>query len=1264
MKWITASDITNWANANQRVAQQLMPELVRRLIFATTELKDIMEISFPSGDAVAQGGWDGRLSVSTESPFFPGGQSGWEIGTSQSPGTKAEEDYKKRTTDPIDLEPSRSTFVFVTSRPWPNRSQWVSKRKNAGQWKDIRVIGANELEGWLDMAPSVALWFARKMGMPIPAGIQDIQSFWKEWACCTDPELTSTLVIGGRVNEVDQVHEWIDGAPDVHRLQGDSPDEAIAFLYTSLDEMQEPQREAALSRAIVLQEPAVFRELIETFRMPLVIAATSNCSGVAARGVNAGHHVFLSVDSNLTNLGDDTRLSRPRRDVVRKVLIKSGMAKSEAESSVKDFGRSLPTLRRHLSVVQSVTTPEWAKPEFADTMLPILFVGAWNDAKSGDRDVISEISSVDYIQFAKKLPQLLAMSDSPIRRIGNVWTLESHVDTWFLVARHVSKDFLENALEVISSTIGERDPRFDLSDENRWAAGMHGKDRAQSGFLRRGLAESLVLLSIYGDRLSSVESAAGHSIVCVRIILDSLKDWQVMASVQDVLPLLAEAAPQAFLTKIEQRIIDDPQLFINLLTDEGSAIFGQCNHSGLLWAIESVAWSSEFFSQAIDVLERLAEIDPGGRWANRPINSLKDIFHPSRPQTHAFPEERLAAYDRLRKSHPSLTWQLTKEYFTGGFISESHRLRWRDSGGERHGLEPESEENYLKYVAGLDSMIQEVACDSQNIVASTADLLRLPGHLQMAVIQTLESCDVGSMDREDLLSLNANIRDALNWIHSYGKEEHKELGQKLASVLKGLSVDNVLDRVGWLLDSPWPRLPEGDRHNESKILGAQMNAATELLNEVSIKQIIEFSLSREFPGVLGNALGRVVDDQQDVEVLDELIVSDKDNSIFFISYCSARVQIIGSDWVETHATRLRTNGTSDPDILVFLYLGLPMDKSTWSKVTQAGEDLEHAYWARVALRPRPKDNPDLVNCVEKLLWVDRPFDALELAGDPESSIPTPLLMKVLKAVLNADEGKKSQHADAMFTFYLKNIFGKLHRDADLSIDELARIEWPFASLFNDFTRGTSHSLAIHKVLQKDPLTFAEMVSLIYKSDTEKEGSPEEQEGEDKEKRYRLARNAKEVLDSWRLFPGLLDSGELDEKSLNDWVDKAIEKCAETGHSTGCDLQLSEMLAHAPIGSDQVWPHETVRDLLERLKNPIIEKHIPIGIYNSRGVTSRAVGEGGKQERDLSKMYRQFAASIRVKWPRTSAMLTSIAESYEADAKRMDTEADLDRFQWD
>lgn len=77
---IEASDLVVWADS--RDGQAGMPELLSRLIRA--ERGVAASVRFPSGDSVAQHGWDGEVRVVGASVRIPDGQSGWETGTDQN----------------------------------------------------------------------------------------------------------------------------------------------------------------------------------------------------------------------------------------------------------------------------------------------------------------------------------------------------------------------------------------------------------------------------------------------------------------------------------------------------------------------------------------------------------------------------------------------------------------------------------------------------------------------------------------------------------------------------------------------------------------------------------------------------------------------------------------------------------------------------------------------------------------------------------------------------------------------------------------------------------------------------------------------------------------------------------------------------------------------------------------------------------------------------------------------------------------------------
>jgi hypothetical protein len=99
-----------------------------------------------------------------------------------------------------------------------------------------------------------------------------------------------------------------------------------------------------------------------------------------------------------------------------------------------------------------------------------------------------------------------------------------------------------------------------------------------------------------------------------------------------------------------------------------------------------------------------------------------------------------------------------------------------------------------------------------------------------------------------------------------------------------------------------------------------------------------------------------------------------------------------------------------------------------------------------------------------------------------------------------------------------------------------------------------------------------------------------------------------------------------------------------------------VFAHAPSDSDGTFPTRPVRDVLEAAPNDRLERGFTIGLHNKRGVTSRGMTEGGKQEYDLTDQYEAWAQAVEATHPRTAGALRTVAESYREEGRRNDDEA--------
>ena len=120
-----------------------------------------------------------------------------------------------------------------------------------------------------------------------------------------------------------------------------------------------------------------------------------------------------------------------------------------------------------------------------------------------------------------------------------------------------------------------------------------------------------------------------------------------------------------------------------------------------------------------------------------------------------------------------------------------------------------------------------------------------------------------------------------------------------------------------------------------------------------------------------------------------------------------------------------------------------------------------------------------------------------------------------------------------------------------------------------------------------------------------------------------------LTDSKRI-PGTNEDGQIDACRLRSWLFKSQALAREHARKEIGDFVIGQLLARSPIGADEVWPCEPVREVLEELGTAEIARGMSNGVYNSRGVVWRE--EGGKQERGLAEKYRSWSGSLANQCP--------------------------------
>lgn len=254
--YVDRNQLRSWADT--RSSQSEFPRLVRRLILETTP--GLVELGMPAGDGVAAGDWDGSVRTAKATAWVPDGLSVWELSVDSSPNSKADKDYTKRIDAPYGTSTSDCTYVEAILRPWTTRSRWAASKRSDNVWRDVKALGLDDVESWLEAAPITWAWFSEELGLS-PYGLRTGLSWWRDWAAQTNPALTPEIVLAGRSDAAKALEGRLASSGSVTTVAGASMEEACAFIAAIAVHHEEQGKGQMLARLAFVDDVSTWRQL-------------------------------------------------------------------------------------------------------------------------------------------------------------------------------------------------------------------------------------------------------------------------------------------------------------------------------------------------------------------------------------------------------------------------------------------------------------------------------------------------------------------------------------------------------------------------------------------------------------------------------------------------------------------------------------------------------------------------------------------------------------------------------------------------------------------------------------------------------------------------------------------------------------------------------------------------------------------------------------------------------------------------------------------
>ena len=1235
---VDANQLDQWARTHE--ARRKFPLLLRRLLAATP---GVSNISVRTGEGVDLPGWDGRADANG-APFLPSGNLFFELGTGSRVKSKADEDFEKRRADPVGADPTRSIFVFVTPRRWADAANWAAERRAEEVFADVRVLDADDVEGWLVETPSVHYWLSEELGRR-PREAETLERWWRKFSGAADPPLPAELFLAGREQTRERLAAFLTGPAGVLPLRVPWSDEAIAFTYAAISSLESEKER--IGSVLTVKTPAAWERIVAQDSPTHLIPLFPDVD--VEQAVENGHHVVLAAGSDDVVSHQALDLGRPHRSIAAEALREAGLSFEKADRLAGLARRSMPALIRSLARDPRYRRPEWSVPPSSDLLAPLLLVGSWA-TNSADTAAVARVVGAEWEEVERRLLHWRQTDDPPFTRSGQRWQLASPEQAFLLFRESLTEGALARWNQVAKEILLEPDPTLEIPITERPFAGIRGISQRYSPALREGVARALALLGANAESpLASGNEAGAHAERIVAEVLaraNEQSDGSLWQSLSDVLPLLAEAAPDAFVAAVEFDLDQPSPQLKTLFQDEkqGSALFGSSPHTGLLWALETVCWSSSHLVEATDLLARLDELDPGGRLSNRPSRSLAEVLVAWVRHTSAPLDVRLQAVNAICRHHPHTGWKLLLALWPQSHATASppSRPRFRDWMPESQSVPGREWFDFTKGVVELATAL--AANDARRFAKLISRLGPVPPLGRDHVLDALE----GQLDAEvfrphDILELWQALEDEVSSHREHADADwalsETSLG-RMDAIAKRIEPADRSERFAYLFD--W-RVSRKSDLSEEELARQRVEVLQACLRERSIEGVEALIGRSPAPLYVGATAASIEDGDLTSAFLSWLDSDETKLREAAVHWAGNTLYLRGVAWL---AEALCRGELIDDERRLTLVQQGPATEEFWSALEALDPELSERYWRSVKLRIAEGD--DLSIAIERLLEHDRPWCAVDLLvlGIHIEESPRPgieSIERVLEAACQiAPDGTTHQPG----------------YDAGLLLDELERQDPNSASLIrfefllSPLLEGYRKPRALFREMAADPAFFVSLVERVFKP---KQGRHQQKD----EREQALAHRAWEILDSWNEIPGAAEDGRIDRDHLKRWVKKARLALTESDRADIGDEQIGQLLSVSSVGEDEIWPAEPVRDLIEMIGSPSLETGFHVGVINRRGITSRAIYAGGDQEREFAAKYRRWADATSRRWPRTSRVLRGLADSYEREARREDLRAEAD-----
>ena len=898
---------------------------------------------------------------------------------------------------------------------------------------------------------------------------------------------------------------------------------------------------------------------------------------------------------------------------------------------------------------------------FKDIFFAFL-IGGWNEKNPKDKAFIETLTKHDYDSWKQIMISLYNEFQEIITFKSHEWKVLHRKEIvpllkWEFYSEELDS-YEEESIKLLSGTTMEHE-LSSASDPTVL------QDEDCSIQLRDSVSATL---SIMGN-IPDTSNGFSHRLqsIAYSVVKQVLKDasidvWERLSrNIDD----LAEAAPTVFFDAVEtlmcNNVIVQQQAYNTENTEDFMVWWNYV--SNIISALEKLVWCDSYFTRATDILFRLANSAFLSKTNKDSATlALTTILLPWHPQTFASAEQRISIVDHFVNEAPDSSWDLLLALLPRTYSTtiNTQKPKYLNNISNESSVSVTRKE-YWEVSEHYLSLAMTLANGNLSRIMSLIDLINaMPPHYQKDVVELLCSDSILELSDEDRFPLWSKLKRFCAKHRTYPNANwalSEESLKPIESVVERLKPKKMELEYRPLFSHNCKDFFPHESGNwdlyqktEALILELQDTAVKTILSEKGVTGILEFAKTIENAHHLGLIVADVCSDQESQLILDTCLVSDNAQLKTFVSaFIPQRYKKNSQHWLDNI---LRTNW--NPEQTAFFLCALyPVSSFVLELKRNWLKEYEMLYWEFFSL---PKTNLIDKDCfytvIDNLLLVGRPEKAINLLG--QLSYNSYLSFDATKAIkalaLFSEKGCKADINSESGYNYL-NVLQLIQKSDVLSDDRKASIEWEnIEYLSHSYGDGLPSPQYIYKKMSLDPDYFCKLLCLVYKSNNDSDDQEDDTSFDERD--FKKKQDLLGLLWNWSFMPEAYNKDNcfcfpLFEK----WFNSVVEKASKLGRREIALVTIGEALAYAPAEfDDSLWINKGIAKLLDRIDYKELREGYRCGCTN---LEDRRRDPTAPSKVNLSDEYRKKASAVdKEGLPRLAALLDSIANAYETEARRI------------